>query len=95
MRFTDHAHERMVRRRISRADVELAVGYGEEIHRAGATFCVLRFRDLPRELRRDPAARRAEGTTVVLYGGAIQTVYRSRDTTWLRRKPRHRMARFA
>lgn len=95
MRITHHARERMVRRRVSRDDVDLAVGYGQELHVAGATFYVLRFRDLPTPLRRDPASRRAEGTVVVVTDDVIRTVYRCRDVGALRRKPRHGWLRTA
>jgi hypothetical protein len=89
MRITHHAGERMIRRRISHQDVELTIGYGQELHCAGATFYVLRFRDIPAVLRRDPAARRAEGTTVVVTDDVIRTVYRNRDVRAVRQKPRH------
>jgi len=89
MRITHHASERMIRRRISHQDVELTIGYGMELHCAGATFYVLRFRDIPTALRRDPSARRAEGTTVIVRDGVVRTVYRSRDLAPLRQQPRH------
>jgi len=89
MRITHHARERMTRRRISEHDVDLAIGYGCELHCAGATFYVLRFRDIPAALRRDPRARRAEGTVVVITDDVIRTVYRCRDARFLRQKPRY------
>jgi len=62
--LTSHALEQMERRRIDLRQVELALCWGLELHRAGAVFFVLRRRDIPYELRTDPAIRRAEGTTV-------------------------------
>lgn len=89
MKISQHATEQMNRRRIAAREIDLTVGYGHELHCAGATFCVLRFRDIPSALRRDPEARRAEGTTVVIEGDTISTVYRNRDVRHLRQKARH------
>ena len=89
MRISSHANEQMHRRRIAKSDVDLALGYGDEVHCAGATFYVLRFRDIPRAMCRNPEVRRAEGTTVVVEGETISTVYRNRDVKHLRQKPRH------
>ncbi len=87
--LTPHAIEQMKRRRIDLHQVELALCWGVELHRAGAVFFVLRGRDIPHELRTDPTIRRAEGTTVVLENGRISTVYRNRDIRHLLRKPKH------
>ncbi|MCB9619818.1 MAG: hypothetical protein H6724_10275 [Sandaracinus sp.] len=76
----------MTRRRIGWHDIDLALRLGKELHRAGAVFYVLRRCDLPKELRRDPAAQRAEGTTVVVEHGVVATVYRNRDVRHLKRK---------
>ncbi|GAB4195545.1 MAG: hypothetical protein OHK0013_01830 [Sandaracinaceae bacterium] len=89
MKISRHAVDQMNRRRIGRDAVDLAIGYGTEHHCAGATFYVLRFRDIPRVLHADPEARRAEGTTVVVADGRILTVYRNRDVRHLRQKERH------
>lgn len=83
-----HAHEQMTRRRIRAAEIELALRLGLESHAAGAIFYVLRLCDIPRDMLRDPSVRRAEGTTVVVEGGRITTVYRNRDVRHLRRKPK-------
>ena len=96
MHISRHAAEQMHRRRIARRDLELTVGYGQELHCAGATIYVLRFRDIPRDLVGNPDARRAEGTTVVVEGDVVSTVYRNRDVRALRHKPRHgRALRYA
>jgi hypothetical protein len=76
----------MTRRRIGWHDVDLALRFGKELHRAGAVFYVLRRCDLPKDLRRDPAAQRAEGTTVVVEHGVVSTAYRNRDVRHLKRK---------
>lgn len=78
----------MTRRRIRQRDIELTLQLGYEHHAAGATFFVLRRRDIPKELLDDPLVRRAEGTTVVLERGRIATVYRNRSIRHLFRKPR-------
>lgn len=85
-RTSAHALEQMTRRRIGWHDVDLALRFGKELHRAGAVFYVLRRCDLPKDLRRDPAAQRAEGTTVVVEHGIVSTVYRNRDVRHLKRK---------
>lgn len=87
--LTTHALEQMERRRIDLRQVELALCWGLELHRAGAVFFVLRRRDIPHELRTDPAIRRAEGTTVVLEGRRISTVYRNTNIKHLLRKQKH------
>lgn len=87
--LTTHALEQMERRRIDLRQVELALCWGLELHRAGAVFFVLRRRDIPHELRTDPAIRRAEGTTVVLEDGRISTVYRNTNIKHLLRKQKH------
>lgn len=89
MKISRHASEQMTRRRIGRDAVDFAIGYGTEHHCAGATFYVLRFRDIPSSLRASPEVRRAEGTTVVVEDGHVITVYRNRDVRHLRQKPRH------
>ena len=89
MKISSHATEQMHRRRIAKNDIDLALGYGEEVHCAGATFYVLRFRDIPRAMKWNSEVRRAEGTTVVVEGETISTVYRNRDVRHLRQKPRH------
>ena len=86
MRITNHARIQITRRRLRREDIDLAIGMGTETHCAGATFYVLRLRDIPRPLRRDPELRRAEGTTVVVEGDTIITAYRNRDPRHMRRK---------
>jgi len=52
-----------IRRRMSHKDVELTIGYGQELHRAEATFYVLRFRDIPAARRVAPRARRSSSPT--------------------------------
>ena len=89
MDITQHATDQMHRRRITRNAVDLAVGYGQEHHVAGATIYVLRFRDIPPAMKWHAEVRRAEGTTVVIVGDTISTVYRNRDVRHLRHKPRH------
>lgn len=85
-RTSSHALDQMTRRRIGWHDVDLALRFGKELHRAGAVFYVLRRCDLPKDLRRDAAAQRAEGTTVVVEHGIVSTVYRNRDVRHLERK---------
>lgn len=86
--LSPHAVEQMTRRRIRQRDIELAIDLGYEHHAAGAVFYVLRRRDIPADLRSDPAVRRAEGTTVVIEGDQIATVYRNRSVRHLSRKPK-------
>lgn len=85
---TDHLLRQMTRRRIRQRDIDLALQLGHEHHAAGATFFVLRKRDIPRDLQHDSDVRRAEGTTVVLEHGRISTVYRNRSIRHLFRKPK-------
>jgi hypothetical protein len=92
MRITRHATEQMTRRRIARGDVELAISMGQELHRAGATFYVLRLRDIPPSMRHQADVRRAEGTVVVVEEDRISTVYRNRDPRHIRQKSRHARA---
>lgn len=93
-RHSAHARAQMTRRRIRGSEIDLTLRLGHELHAAGAVFYVLRKCDIPRDLRRDADVRRAEGTTVVMEGGRITTVYRNRDVRHLKRKPkRSRRAR--
>lgn len=87
MQVTDHARKQMTRRRIRPRHLELTLRFGQERHCAGATFFVLRGKDIPRALQRDPEVRRAEGTTLVTQGNTITTAYRNPDIGHLRRKP--------
>ena len=83
----------MTRRRIKSRDIDLAMRLGLEHHAAGATFFVLRLCDIPEDMQRDPDVRRAEGTTVVIEGGRISTVYRNRSIRHLFRKPKRSWGR--
>jgi hypothetical protein len=86
MRFSRHAINRVRERGIAATDVALALEYGTEVHARGATFFVLRRRDLPLWLRDAAGGRRAEGTTVVVCDGTVVTVYRNRDVRHFYRK---------
>lgn len=87
MQYTAHALERMNSRRIGPDVVDFTLGFGEEVHAAGATFYILRRLDIPPALLDHPGVRRAEGTVVVVEHGRIATVYRTRDLRRIRRKP--------
>jgi hypothetical protein len=65
--------------------IEITLAYGRRVYRSGAEFFFLGARDLPDELRRTHS--RLIGTTVVVAGGELSTVYRNRRAlTSIKRK---------
>lgn len=80
-----HIEQRMAQRNVNWSDIELVLAYGLWLRRCGAEFFFLGERQLPEELRRTHA--RLIGTTVVVTGGEVATVYRnSRAVGSIRRK---------
>jgi hypothetical protein len=59
-RFSRHAAERVGQRRIRIEDLDLLLRYGKEIHRAGAVFVFLGYRDIPEQLRHDRCIFRSQ-----------------------------------
>jgi len=76
--ITAHAQWRMAQRNIRLADLEYVLCYGRRIHGAGGTHVFLGQWDVPAE---DQAGRggKLAGTTVVIEGNTVVTVYRNRQ----------------
>lgn len=68
----------MAQRNISMSEVGFVIGYGKQSNDKGAVLFHLRKKDIPQELRPDPAISRLEGISVVASKdtGSIITVYR-------------------
>ena len=91
-----HLLRRMAQRNADPEAIEITLAYGRRLHRSGAEFYFLGRRDLPDGLRRTHS--RLIGTTIVVTGGEIATVYRNaralasikrkREREWLARRPR-------
>jgi hypothetical protein len=77
--FTKHALQQMARRHITPEEVLYTLRFGEQVHRTGAVFFILRRRDIPREDRWNECCVKREGTVVVLEEDAVVTVYRNRS----------------
>ena len=87
IKVTAHAAQRMTQRNLETWDVELVLNLGRVIHRTGATFYFLGRRDLPVGAER--ALEPLVGTTVIVEGGRVRTVYRNREALQkIRRKPK-------
>jgi hypothetical protein len=74
--ISEHAALRMAQRNVTPDDAALVVRYGTVEHRTGVEFYFLARRDI-----RPGSERRLErlvGTTIVVWRGSIQTVYRNR-----------------
>lgn len=91
--FTKHARKRMAQRNVSEAQVSFILGYGKEIHCAGARLVHLRRKDIPKSFRKADKFARLEGVTVVLSvtDPVVMTVWRNRHqgTYQIRHKPRY------
>ncbi len=81
-RLTSHARQRAARRNLSLEAVRYIMTYGREYHRTGATFFVLRRRDIPPEDRRLAWVMRLEGAVaLVACDGVVITLYRNPAAT--------------
>ncbi len=83
----------MAQRGIRESEVILAYQHGRRIHFSGRICIFLGKRDIPKELRNSPLAKRAEGTVLLvdfLTESTVITVYRNkRALKRLRRKPKY------
>lgn len=90
--FTKHALKRMAQRNVSAKQISFILGYGKEIHSAGARLVHLRCKDIPESFRKTDKFARLEGVTVVLSitDPVVMTVWRNRrhGIHHIRRKPR-------
>ena len=90
--LTDHACERMSRRRISEQEIEVTIQYGRELFRAGARFCFMGRKEVQRVPLSLREGLRLEGVTVVADGASntIITTYRNKTALHaIKRKPKH------
>ncbi len=78
-RATYHAQLRATQRNISPADLAYVLKHGRRIRNTGAIFCFLGRRDLPACDCANQHAVRLIGTTAVIEGGNMITVYRNRN----------------
>lgn len=90
--LTEHARERMTRRRISMGAVETALEYGRELHTRGGLIYVIGRREVARYRTVGVDLSDLDGLQVVCApSGAVITTYRNRDFSGLR--PRRRASR--
>jgi hypothetical protein len=86
MDFSDHALDRMSRRRIAPSLAQTTMAIGREIHVRGATIYFIGREEVERERRTDSDIRSLEGLCVVCSReGIVLTVYRNRQLRGLRR----------
>jgi len=91
-RISPHAARRMAQRNVTVGDVALVLRFGQIVYRTSAEFYFLGRRDIPRGM--EQAMDALVGTTVVVEGDAISTVYRSRRAlTRIKRKHKWHRAR--
>jgi hypothetical protein len=91
MDFSDHAVDRMSRRRIAPDLAQTVVALGREIHTRGATVYFIGRHEVEREKRTGIDLRSLEGLCVVCSReGTVLTVYRNRQLRGLRRCQRGR-----
>ncbi|HWP42362.1 MAG TPA: DUF4258 domain-containing protein [Blastocatellia bacterium] len=76
LHISKHAVKRMAQRNVSVPEMATVVSLGRVKHRAGATFFFLGRRDVPEGRMRE--LEKLIGTTVVITGNEILTVYRNR-----------------
>lgn len=94
----EHLKTRKAQRNIDDEAIEFVVAYGIHLYRSGAEFFFLGERQLPEKMRKTHA--RLIGTTVVVTGGEVATVYRNfravgsirrkRESRWRMERP-HRI----
>jgi hypothetical protein len=90
--ISPHAALRMAQRNLGDGDLALVLRLGHEEHRAGATFYFLGARDVPAGMEK--VLERLVGTTVVVEGARVSTVYRNRRAlARIRRKSKWHRAR--
>jgi hypothetical protein len=90
--ISPHALLRMAQRNLGPADLAAVLRHGHTEHRAGATFYFLGERDVPEGMER--ALERLVGTTIVIEGGRVSTVYRNRRAlSRIRRKSKWHRSR--
>lgn len=75
--ISDHAAVRMAQRNLKQSDLETVVKYGQKIRKTGAVFYFLGERNLPKKEENKMA--RLIGTTVIIAGETVVTVYRNKD----------------
>ncbi len=78
--LSEHAMERAAQRGLTDEEIEYVYLYGKRYHNAGAIFCYLREKDLPRDDHRRDFCKRLVGTAIVmdLEGRLVLTVWRNR-----------------
>jgi hypothetical protein len=85
--FSDHARKRMAQRSVSKAQIDYVLGHGKEYNRAGATWFVLRWKDLPKADRAVGLYEKAVGLVVCMADDSVLTVYkRERPSIHVRKK---------
>lgn len=74
--FSEHAKQRLPQRNLSPEEVALVLSLGRVSYCTGVKFYFLAERDLPSGLEKELA--RLVGTTVIVAGSEVVTVYRNR-----------------
>lgn len=84
--ITRHAALRMAQRNVSLNDAGLVIAFGTVKYRTGVEFYFLAQRNIPPGSER--LLERLVGTTVVVRGGRVETVYKNRNALFnIKRKP--------
>jgi hypothetical protein len=80
----------MSQRSVSERQLAYILEYGKEYNRAGATWYVLREKDVPPADRADEVVEKAIGAVVWVTEGQVVTVYkRERPSLYVRKKPKY------
>lgn len=84
---SDHFATRAAQRGLSSQLLDFILTYGTEFHANGAVSLTVLERNLPRDLRTDPAVEVTRDWVVVIAQDTLVTCYhRARASTFLRRK---------
>lgn len=78
--ITNHARFRAAQRNMSEADINFVARYGKRIHRAGAIFCQMYPKRIPKDVAPNDRRHKLSWATVLLCscGDSVVTVYRNR-----------------
>ena len=88
--ISDHARKRMGQRCIRSERLGYVLAWGKVYDRAGATWYVLRRKDIPLEDRTNDQILKMVGVVVCVEADEVTTVYhRARPGLHIRKKPKH------
>jgi hypothetical protein len=90
IQVSDHARKRMEQRCIREHRLSYVVEHGKVYNRSGATWHVLRLKDVPPEDRSNEKILKTVGVVVCVEFGVVSTVYfNERPSHHVRRKPKY------